>query len=222
MRILIKFPTRSRPQQFLKTLRGWLDQATDPANIAVLVSCDVDDATMTDDVIKQAEAMHPAVIVLRGTSANKIAACNRDLPEYQGDWQVVLLVSDDTWCRRKGWDTMIREHMTRHFPDTNGALWFFDGSQRKINTLECVGRKRYENFHYLYHPSYFSFFSDNEQSEVGVRDKKLVFIEQQVSSHEHPAWGQGMKQDALYQRNNKYWAGDEANYHRRKALGFPA
>lgn len=222
MKVLIKFPTRSRPKQFLVTLKGWLDLASDPANLAVLVSCDTDDATMTPEVIAQAEALHPSSIVLRGTSVNKIAACNRDLPEYQGDWEVVLLVSDDQWCRRQGWDAVIRENMQRHFPDTDGALWIFDGSQRKINTLECVGRKRYEAFRYLYHPSYASMWSDNESTAVGVRDKKLVFIEQQISSHEHYCWGAGMKKDALYARNNLPWEADKANFYRRQSLGFPA
>lgn len=222
MRILLKFPSRGRPQQFLKTLRGWLSQATDLSHIAVLVSYDEDDATMTDEVIAEAEGMHPALEAVKGHSKTKIEACNADLNEYGGSWDVVLLVSDDQWCRRQGWDELIRQKMMQFFPDTDGALWIFDGSQRKINTLECVGRARYKNFGYLYHPSYASFWSDNESTAVGLRDKKLIFIEQQISSHEHPAWAAGMKQDATYTRNNRYWKQDEANFHRRQALGFPA
>lgn len=221
MRILLKFPSRGRPQQFLKTLRGWLDNADDLSRIAVLVSYDADDATMTDAVIEQAQAMHPALVAVKGNSKTKIAACNSDLPEYGGDWEIVLLISDDFWCRRKGWDSTIRDSFNRFFPDTDGALWHFDGSQKLINTLECVGRKRYEAFGFLYHPSYSSFFCDNEQTAVGLRDHKLIFIEKPIASHEHPAWGQGMKQDSTYLRNNKYWAADSANYERRKAAGFP-
>ena len=146
MRLLLKFPTRGRPQQFMTTLRGWLENATDLSQIAVLVSYDTDDATMTPEIIKQAEEMHPALIAVGGLSKSKIEACNRDLPEYGGDWQVVLLISDDMWCVRKDWDTMIREKMMLYFPDTDGSLWFYDGAQRKINTLTCYGRKYYERF----------------------------------------------------------------------------
>lgn len=222
MRILLKFPTRGRPQQFLTTLRGWLSQAEDPSRLAVLVSYDADDATMTDSVIAEAERLHPALIAVRGNSKTKIQACNSDLPEYGGAWDVVLLISDDMWCVRQGWDTLIRENMLRYFPDTDGALWIFDGAQRKINTLECVGRKRYETFRFLYHPSYSSFWSDNESTAVGLRDKKLIFIEQSVAHHHHPAWLKGMKPDATYQRNNKYWRADEANFYARQSNGFPA
>lgn len=222
MRLLVKFPTRGRPQQFLTTLRGWLSQASDLSQIAVLVSYDTDDATMTPDIIAEAEGLHPALLAAGGLSKSKIDACNRDLPGYGGHWDVVLLVSDDFWCVRKGWDTMIREKMLLHFPDTDGALWFFDGAQRKINTLECVGRKRYEQFGYLYHPSYRSFFCDDEQTAIGLRDKKLIFVEQSIAHHQHPAWLKGMKPDATYARNNGAWAHDEANFKHRKTMGFPA
>lgn len=222
MRILLKYPTRGRPRQFLTTLRGWLSQATDLSRIAILVSYDLDDVTMTPDVIAEAESLHPASVCIGGNSKTKIEACNADLNGYDGDWCAVLLISDDMWCVRQGWDDMVRMNMARYFPDTDGALWFFDGAQKKINTLECVGRKRYTHFGFLYHPSYSSFFCDNEQTEVGLRDKKLVMIEQSISHHHHPAWMGGMKSDETYARNNRYWKQDEANYRARKAAGFPA
>lgn len=221
MTILIKYPTRGRPQQFLKTLRGWLEAASDLSQLAVLVSYDTDDATMTAAVIAEAEKLHPTIVCVGGTSASKIAACNRDLPEYGGDWDVVLLISDDMFCRRRAWDERIRENMQKYFPDTDGSLWFWDQAQRKINTLPCLGHKFYDRFHYIYEPSYSSFWVDNEQTEVGLALKRLVFIEDGICSHEHPAWLGGMKTDATYRRNHPYWAKDEATFNRRKALGFP-
>lgn len=221
MRILLKYPTRGRPLRFLETLLGWVVNAEKPELLSVLVSYDKDDRTMTPAITAKAEIYHPGLICIAGNSRTKIEACNADINEYGGTWDVVLLCSDDMFCRRKGWDTMIRKHMAACFPDTDGALWFWDGSQRAINTLECVGRKRYEVFRYLYHPTYASFFSDNEQTDIGTRDNKLVFIETPIASHEHPAWAGGMKPDATYQRNNKYWRQDQSNYERRKAANFP-
>jgi hypothetical protein len=186
------------------------------------VSYDEDDATMTPEIIAQAEAMHPALVAIRGRSASKIDACNRDLENYGGDWDVVLLISDDMWCVRKGWDDLIRERMTQYFPDTDGALWFFDGAQKRINTLECVGFNRwFRNGSVLYHPSYKSFWSDNETTAVGLRDKKLVFIEHSIAHHQHPAWLKGMKPDATYARNHPFWAADKSNFYAREAAGFP-
>jgi len=224
MKILVKFPTRGRPEQFLKTLKGWVDQASDPHNISFLVSCDEDDLSMTTDITTEAgrilSARGALSSIILGSSKSKIEACNRDI-EGEKNWDVVLLVSDDMWARREGWDNIIREKMTKHFPDTDGGLWFFDGSQRKINTLACLGRKYYDRFGYIYEPSYSSFFCDDEQTAVGLSLNKLLYVDQSIASHEHPCWGKGMKTDALYQRNNKYWNQDQANYERRKLLGFP-
>lgn len=223
MRLLIKFPTRGRPAQFLKTLHGWLSNADDLSRISVLVSYDEDDATMTPEVVATAESMHPALIMQRGHSKSKIDACNRDLPEYGGSWDVVLLISDDMWSRRKGWDSVIEREMDIFSPgSTDCALWFFDGSQKRINTLECVGYSYWSRRRYLYHPDYKSFWSDNESTAVGLRDKKLHFIVNPICTHEHPCWGKGMKQDATYQRNHPYWAQDAATFKRRQAEGFPA
>lgn len=223
MRILLKFPTRGRPVQFIKTLKGWLDNASDPSRIAVLVSYDADDATMTPDVIAQAEAMHPALVAVKGNSKTKIEACNADINEYQIEWQIILLISDDVWCYRKGWDDILRARMTEHYPDTDGVLWNHDGTkQRSITTISCMGRTYYQRDRYLYHPTYFSFWSDNEFTDVARARGKITFFEVGIANHQHPSWLGGMRNDATYQKNHPFWHQDEANYHRRKSLGFPA
>jgi hypothetical protein len=221
MNILLKYPTRGRPTQFLKTLGGWLGLAQDLKKIRVLVSCDTDDLTMSDSVIAESQRMHSEVLVVRGNNANKIAACNANLNAYQGTWDVVLLVSDDMICTVLGWDSIIRKCMDQHFPDTDGALWFFDGRQFRFNTLECVGRKRYERFNYLYHPSYRGFYCDYESTEVGQRDGKLVRIEQSICSHENPCWKGSMSFDDTYARSVPWIASDHDNYTRRKLANFP-
>lgn len=220
MRILIKYPTRQRPQIFLTRLREWIGMAAQPALLSCIVSYDSDDATMTPEVIEQACVVHPGVLCISGESKSKIHAVNRDI-ERAGDWDVLIVISDDMFCRRVGWDDLIRQNMADHFPDCDGALWFYDGAQKKINTLEVVGRKRYQQFGYIYHPSYRSFFSDNESTAVGIRDHKLAFVDTPICTHEHPSWCGGMKRDALYERNNAPWKHDEALFAKRKAAGFP-
>lgn len=221
MNILIKYPTRGRPQLFLQTLQGWISHAAVPAELCVLVSYDADDATMTDEVVTAAERLHPAMTAVRGGSKTKIEACNADLAVYAKPWDVVLLVSDDMFCARDGWDDVIRDQMSRHFPDTDGALWFHDGRQRRGCTLECVGRKRYERFGYLYHPSYVSFWCDDESTEVGLRDGKLQFIEPGICTHEHPSMGGSLRVDATYLQNNPWMWKDHKTFLARKALDFP-
>ena len=220
MKILVKYPTRSRPSAFLLRLGEWYAQAKDKDNIYFLVSYDHDDTSMTEEVINQAMAIVPKMIIVKGNSKTKIEACNADVKECPYDWDVCLLISDDMYCSQHGWDTMVRAEMEASYPDTDGSLWFFDGAQRKINTLSCLGRAYFNRFGYIYHPSYASFFCDDEQTAVGVTLNRIKRIDTPIATHQHPAWLGGMPVDQLYRRNNKFWIPDQANYNRRKANGF--
>jgi hypothetical protein len=220
--ILLKYPTRGRPLQFLQTLAGWLARASHLERVSVLVTVDNDDELTTDKILELAGQMHHRVTCRRDANHTKVEACNRGLAEYDRRWDVVLLVSDDMYCRQVGWDDLVLRRMSEHFPDTNGALWFHDGCQSKLNTVECVGRRRWQKFGYIYHPQYASFFCDNESTEVGLRDGKLAQLSESICTHEHPCWGSKItKRDDLYRRNDFWWDDDERLFVTRKEAGFP-
>lgn len=218
-KILAKYPTRSRPDLFLKTLSEYINLANDNSTIQYLISYDADDVTMSLDVIEKAIALHPNVVMVEGEGVNKIEACNRDIEKAE-EWDICLLISDDMEIKADGWDDKLRQDMNRFYPDTDGCLWYFDGSQSEICTLSCVGKKYYDRFEYLYHPSYKSFYCDNEFTEVAQSTNQIKFISQTIIKHQHPAWGGGVKEDALYRRNDIYWNNDSNNYQKRKANGF--
>lgn len=222
MRILVKYPTRSRPELFLKTLEGYISNANNNDDIDYRISFDDDDKTMTKEVIDKAYNMNrESVLFFEGKGVSKIEACNRDINPVHG-WDVVLLISDDMEVQVKGWDDVIREDMKKYFPDGDGLLWYHDGSTQKvISTLSCMGKKYYDRYGYIYHPSYKSFFSDNEYTEVGQKQGKIKFIDNVIIKHQHPNWGGGVQTDDLYRENDKHWKHDQDNYNKRKSEGFP-
>lgn len=230
MKILVKFPSRGRPEQFLKVLRMMVEMSSDKENVHYLVTVDNDDLTMSNDVLDTACSIHKNIAIHFGTSKNKIDAINRQInhPQAPEDWDIVLLASDDMIPQVQGWDTIIRSEFedmrddhqqgTRYpVPNLDQALWFFDGHQHRICTLVVMGRKRYERFGYLYHPSYISLWCDNEWTEVNQPKK----FDQVLFRHEHPAWGGQVPMDALYQRNEAYFERDRMNFEKRKREGFP-
>lgn len=222
MKILVKYPTRQRPELFLSTLRRYAEKAKDNSSITYLISYDGDDVTMTPAILAAAKETCPEIILRSGLSNSKIHACNRDVNETPVEWHTILLVSDDMECQLFGWDQRIREEMKRHYPDTDGCLWFHDGSdQKRISTLSCIGRKYYDRFGYLYYPEYKSFFCDNEYTEIAVKENKIQFLDEVIIKHRHPAWDSSAKNDPLYIRNNKYWNHDQELYRKRKSLNFP-
>jgi hypothetical protein len=217
LKLLIKYPTRQRPELFLKTLSEYISKSVDDNRY--LISYDEDDASMTKEVFEAAYKISNFIDLYPGKGVSKIEACNRDM-EKAKDWDIVLLASDDMRPVTFGWDKRIKEDMQKHFPDMDGCLWYHDGAQQSICTLSCVGRKYYDKFNYLYHPSYKSFYCDNEFTDVATAAGKIAFIPHMIIKHYHPSWVQGVPSDLLYMHNDKFWADDEANYKKRRENGF--
>ena len=224
MRILLKCPTRNRPQKIISTLNAYMKLANHPEQIGVAISCDDDDTSMSRNIVH--EELHR---ILRPTAwhriftspnTNKIEACNANMTEIDWEWDIVLLVSDDMIPQVQGYDDVIRAHMT---PDTNRILWFNDGFQgEKLNTLCVFGRTMYNHFGYIYNPEYKSLFCDTELTDLcrGELKSRCVYIPYCIIRHEHPGTGYAQNMDALYQQNQRYWSQDMYTYIRRKAYEY--
>ena len=227
MRILLKCPTRNRPQKILSTLRAYMNLASHPEQIGVAISCDEDDVTMTRNLVH--EEIHQMLSktawhrIFMGSNKSKIEACNANMNEVDWAWDIVVLVSDDMLPQIQGWDDVIRNHMITEYPDTNGILWFNDGHQGdKLNTLTIFGRKMYDHFGYLYHPDYKSLFCDTELTDLCKTElkDKCSYINYCIIRHEHPGTGYAQNMDALYERNQKFWNEDMYTYIRRKKYPY--
>lgn len=227
MRILLKCPTRSRPQRVMETLRKYVSLANHPEQLGVAISCDSDDGSMLRNLVQD-----ELQSILRKTewhriffsdNKSKIQACNANMNEIDYKWDIVVLVSDDMLPTVQGYDDAIRNHMVASFPDTNGILWFHDGHQAdKLNTLCIYGRKFYEEYGCIYRPEYKSLFCDTELTDLcrTTYKDRCLYIPYCIIRHEHPGTGYGDKMDALYQLNQKYWNDDMYTYIRRKSYPF--
>jgi hypothetical protein len=227
MRILLKCPTRSRPQRVVNTLASYLRLATRKDLIGVAVSCDQDDTSMTRNLVQEElhRTLAPAAWhrIYFGVNTSKIQACNANMSEIDYPWDIVVLVSDDMVPQVSGWDDVIRNHMLSRFPDTNGILWCNDGYQGdKLNTLCIYGRKMYEEFGHIYHPDYKSLFCDTELTDRCRSDLKdrCLYIPYCIIRHEHPGTGYSQNNDALYTQNQRYWTQDMMTYIRRKVYSY--
>lgn len=227
MRILLKCPTRSRPAKVIQTLSTYMKLANRPDLLGVCVSCDVDDVSMSRNLVTNElrSTISPAAWngVFFSPNTTKIQACNADMDKVTYSWDVVVLVSDDMIPQVQGYDDVIRTHMLANFPDTNGILWFNDGHQKdRLNTLCIFGRKMYEEFGFIYQPNYKSLFCDTELTDQcrTTLKNRCVYIPYCIIRHEHPGTGFADQMDALYARNQKYWNADMYTYISRKTYTY--
>lgn len=212
MNILVKLPSRERPDRLRKSIAAMKERQKDFC--AYLFAIDEDDDTV-DPVFL---ALHGTTA--RGSRVTKVEAINRGVATY-GQWNILVLASDDMVCQVQDWDEIIRQDMASNFPDTDGCLWYFDGHQKNLCTMAIMGRKAFDRLGYIYHPSYESLWCDKEYTEYWQSQGKLVKSERVLFTHPHPAWGTA-KMDKLYAHNNMADRKDMLNYERRKAEGFPA
>lgn len=215
--ILLKITSRERPTALLKCLDATMKNARNPESIRVLVSLDTNDQTANNILIEQLQAYKANVYF--GVSNSKIHAINRDIETFTTleDWHILVNLSDDQICQQNGWDQIVRETMPN---DLDWSLWFYDGLQKAINTMEIVGRKYYERTGVVYHKEYKSFYCDEESTMVAkmlkrqIKDPRLLFY------HDHPA-GKGNKNlDDLYNRNQVHWNEDKALFNQRWNINF--
>jgi len=222
MKILYKFPSRSRPEKFITCIENIaINQRHE--DYIIFASLDSDDTSMNNEGMIEKMKLYPNLYPNWGNSENKIHAVNRDM-ELAPEWDILIVVSDDMLFVKPAFDSNIIDDMQHHFPDTDGVLHYNDGNQRdNVMTMTIYGKKYYDRFNYIYHPSYISLFADNEQTEVARKLKKYVYLgdEKVLFKHFHPAWGLAQMDEQYYKTEDRsLWVKDENNYKERKAKNF--
>lgn len=209
--LLVKFPSRSRPERFLQVLKEWVRQADDLPGIHWLFTFDRDDKSMSG-IAKHIHDLDLSATIVYGESRSKVEAINRDF-EHVADlpWKYVLVLSDDMHCVHKGWDTSIRENCEA-YPDH--LIWFPDQVQRSMATLPCMDRAYYDRFGFIYDPRFRSVFCDDLQTAIARSNNRLHMVDLVIAHHLHPANVHQMLPDALYRLNESaaIWKADEALY----------
>lgn len=218
MKLLIKFPTRNRKEQFFSTFNKYQEFIVEDTT-KFSITIDEDDKTMNNDEVINEITSYVNTEVTIGNSVSKVDAINRDI-DVNSDWDIILLASDDMIPQIKGFDKIINTLMSTTYPDTDGILFFNDGFQQdKLNTLCILGKKYYQRFGYIYQPEYKSTWCDNEFMKVGNILKKQTYFPMTIIKHEHPDWGYG-KHDVIHNKNFKDLDFDRNLYYFREKNNF--
>jgi len=219
MKILFKYTSRSRPELFKRGMDSIINNCVSD-NYQILVSIDEDDSSMRfmADYYKN----NDKVVFCVGTSTGKINAINRDLDKVK-DWDVIVNMSDDMVFNRMGFDDVIRtqfyENGVEAAPNLDLCLHFPDGNTTELITMSILGRKFFDRFGYIYHPSYVSLFCDNEQTDVSKMLGCYRFVDTRIFDHLHPAFAKAIS-DEQYEHTESYWHIDEKNYTMRRQMNF--
>lgn len=216
--LLIKFPTRGRPEKFFKVLDEYYQKLSGNNNVQFLITCDNDDLTMNNSNVITKLKQYKNLTVIFGDNKTKIEAINANLNDVVFD--ILLLASDDMLPVADNYDSIIIENMLNHFSDFDGVLWFNDGvQQNRLNTLCILGRTYYNRFGYIYNPEYKSLWCDAEFTQVSNMLGKQKYFEQCIIKHEHHSLT-GVGYDEIYDKNEKFERTDKNTFLKRQANNF--
>ena len=219
-RLVIKFPTRNRPDKFKIVFGRYLTFLGGQNDVRFIITLDEDDPTMNNPEMQHwLDTQNAQIDYFYGQSKSKIEACNANLEGVDGD--VLLLASDDMMPVQMGYDDIIFSVFQNNFPNFDGAIKFWDGFRPKedpLMTLPVIGFPLYRQFGYIYHPEYKSLYCDNEQTEVCAALNRLHSCDLCIIQHQ---WI-GDPFDALHARNEnaEMYEVDGETFRRRAANKF--
>jgi len=213
MNILIKFPSRGRPEQFKETFESYLKFASNNHKINFICSFDKDDDLMNNPEIKSYLDAHAYVQYFYGDSKNKIEAINADLDNIKFD--ILILAADDLSPCAPSYDDIIATDMLKYHSDMDGCLHYMNPSWEERLDIGCIMTfNYYKRFNYIYHPSYKTIYCDNEYMEVAKKLGKHKYIQNQIFNHNY------VMSDPTANKNWPFNHDDEVNYANRKNNNF--
>lgn len=217
--ILYNFASRSRPEKFFAALQN-ITEMSGSMNYRIVCSLDEDDPTMNNDAVRERLKKYPRATAYYGISRSKVHAINRETKNF-GEFDILVNMSDDMKFIRPMFDLAIIDHMRVNFPDGDGVLHFPDGNAggRLLMTMSIMDKKYFDRDGYIYHHDYKSLWCDNEATEVARRRGRIVFIDEQIFDHLHPAYNKAPT-DQQYITTESFFYEDKGIFEGREARNF--
>ena len=221
-KILVQFPTKGRTSKFFETLDRYIAYANNVDDITFHVVIDHFDYSMNNSTTLNKLASYNNVKVSAiPENPTKIKACNYNIKQFDGLFDILVLASDDMIPQIKGWDDVIRMDMEKYYPNLDGCLWYNDGyRESNLCTLSILGARYYKRFGYIYHPDYKTMWADNEYTIVAQKLNRITYINNVIIKHEHPDNNTNIEKDDLYVSNDTASGSDSTIFNRRRLHNF--
>ena len=145
MKILYKYASRSRPENFFRGVDNiYINSRI--KDFQILATLDEDDLSMNNDEVRRRLKNYDKVYPVWGKSNNKIHAINRGMG-HASEFDILINMSDDMMFIVDGFDVEIDKDFNN---DLDLFLHYNDGNQRSvISTMSIMGKDYYNRFNYI-------------------------------------------------------------------------
>jgi mannosyltransferase OCH1-like enzyme len=219
IKILVKIPTLRRPELLLKSIDSFYKNKSKNGKVFFVVSANSDDKEIKNKNFLYEINQFDDVHVFFGHHKSKVEAYNADINNF--DFDILVAASDDMIAVVKNYDQIIIKEMVKNFPDFDGVLWFDTNDNNHItNTIPIMGKKYFDRFGYLYNKKYFSYYCDDELTNVAFKLGKIKKIPKVIISHNIPKDYAGMAEEFTYLKSLSNGTRDKAAFKIRKKIQF--
>lgn len=154
----------------------WLTLAEKAGAIEWIFAVDEDDK-------ESQEALKGYRTVIVPSGKGPVAAWNEAAKASTG--KILIQMSDD-WFSPGAWDAMIYQKLASKIDD-EAVLRISDGHRKDdLMCMAILTRKYFDRYGYVFHPDYFSMYSDNHFSWQAAEDEVIVEGSEIVFQHAHP------------------------------------
>lgn len=215
MKILIKFPSRGRPEKFKFVLEQYLKLQSNFHTLKVICTFDEDDESMNNNEIKNYLKKYEDFLSYHyGFSKNKIEAINADI-DNSLEFDILILAADDLSPTVYGYDDIIVQDMIKTYEDFDGTLHYMNPNWEERLDIGCIMTKKYySRFNFIYNPIYKTIYCDNEYMNIAIILNKHRYSPTQLFAHTY------ITNDETASRNAVFNKEDEDLYNQRLANNF--
>ena len=224
LNVIIKYPSRSRPELFKHCLDRWINMLSFKHHVKFVCSFDEDDEAMKTDAVRsfinEKRKRVKIDVYYNPQPQTKVSAINANLESHQAD--MLILCQDDMEPLVQGYDDLMAKYLFRYFPDGDGVInirlsfnhnWWKTGVQ-----IPVMGWKYYQRFNYIFYPEYISVCGDIELRSVAEKLGKLAHInDTRIVIHDWQYVNDDLRQ---HTESDSIKSADNALFRRRKAGGF--
>lgn len=185
LKVLFKYTTRSRRTNFLRGYDSIIKNLSDKDNYHVLITIDDNDSAM-----QPPPELAGNYTIVSGNSESKVHAINRDVNEFDYDWDILVNFSDDMTFTVKGFDDIIRDAVAKNGNNLDCVYHFPDQYQRQnCMTMSIIGRAYYDIEKFIYNNRFKSLWCDVVEQEKAMLSNKYLYVDKDIFIHIHPSLG---------------------------------
>ena len=182
LNVIIKYPSRSRPELFKHCLDRWINMLSFKHHVKFVCSFDEDDEAMKTDAVRsfinEKRKRVKIDVYYNPQPQTKVSAINANLESHQAD--MLILCQDDMEPLVQGYDDLMAKYLFCYFPDGDGIInvrLSFNRNLWKTGVqVPVMGWKYYQRFNYVCCPEYISGGCAEEMKMVAEKLGKLAHI----------------------------------------------